>query len=153
MRSMKQKQLIPILLGVALVAFLSGMILSSSLDITQNIKATENEGVTNTESNSIGGSQLFVRLAAKLKPVAVNISTTKLVKRRRMQFKSPYGGDDFFERFFGGDRPQRDYTLRSLGSGFIIDKEGYIITNNHVIEGADEIKVRLSDLEHARNSL
>ena len=43
--------------------------------------------------------------------------------------------------------PQKDYTLRSLGSGFIIDREGHIITNNHVIEEADEIKVRLSDKE------
>jgi serine protease Do len=42
------------------------------------------------------------------------------------------------------DIPQRDFVQRSLGSGFIIDKEGYIITNNHVIEGASEIHVRLS---------
>jgi len=147
MRTIKQRQLIPILLGVALIAFLSGIIISSSLKITPNIKAMEGEDAENIVANPIGGSQLFVELAAKLKPVAVNISTTKMIKRRRMPFMSPYGGDEFFERFFGGDRPQRDYKLRSLGSGFIIDKEGYIITNNHVIEGADEIKVRLSDKE------
>ena len=131
---------------VAFIAFLTGVIVSSSLKITPNIKAVEGEDVKNTETNPIGGSQLFVKLAAKLKPVAVNISTTKVVKRRRRPFMSPYGGDDFLDRFFG-ERPQRDYKLRSLGSGFIIDKDGYIITNNHVIEGADEIKVRLSDKE------
>ena len=147
MRIMTQKKLIPILLGVALIAFLSGIKMSSSIESTQNLEATESEGVKNIADDHIEDSQTFVKLAAKLKLVAVNISTTKLIKRRQMSFMSPYGGDDFFERFFGGDRPQRDYTLRSLGSGLIIDKEGYIITNNHVIEGADEIKVRLSDKE------
>jgi serine protease Do len=77
------------------------------------------------------------------------------MKRRERPHRQPYGGDDPFRDFFGddfydrffGQAPQRDYKLRSLGSGFIIDKEGYIITNNHVIEDADEIKVRLSDKE------
>ena len=54
----------------------------------------------------------------------------------------PYG--DFFGQFFG-DIPDREMKQRSLGSGFIVDKEGYIITNNHVVSGADEIKVKLAD--------
>jgi serine protease Do len=61
------------------------------------------------------------------------------------QFRGPFRdffGEDFFERFFG-EPPQRE--RRSLGSGVIIDKGGYILTNNHVIEQADEIEVRLSD--------
>ena len=53
-------------------------------------------------------------------------------------------GDDFFKHFFG-DMPQRDYKQQSLGSGFIIDKEGYILTNNHVVAGADAIKVKLAN--------
>ena len=53
-------------------------------------------------------------------------------------------GDDFFDRFFG-DIPQREFKQRSLGSGFIISADGYIITNNHVVEQADKIIVKLSD--------
>ena len=97
----------------------------------------------------------FVELAKRVKPGVVNISTTKVVKgggrvfrhfsppsRERDPFRD-FFGEDFFDRFFG-ETPQRDYVQRSLGSGFIIDREGYIITNNHVIEGASEIRVRLS---------
>jgi serine protease Do len=102
-------------------------------------------------------SQLFVQLAEKLKPVTVNISTTKTMKRSQVPFQNPqpffrddqlreFFGDDFFERFFR-QLPKGNQKLKSLGSGFIIDKKGYIITNNHVIEGADEIQVRLSDKE------
>jgi serine protease Do len=51
---------------------------------------------------------------------------------------------EFFEKFFG-QQPNRNFKQRSLGSGFIIDKEGYVVTNNHVIENADEIQVILKD--------
>ena len=92
----------------------------------------------------------FVELAKKLKPAVVNIGTAKVVnpqKKFRRPQQNPFGNDpfgDFFERFFEG-APSRPYKERSLGSGFIINDEGYIITNNHVVSGADEIKVKLSD--------
>lgn len=94
----------------------------------------------------------FADLAEKLKPSVVNISTTKTVRGGRPRtpfgqgspFDRPFGGDDFFERFFG-DIPQREFKQRSLGSGFIITSDGYIFTNNHVIEQADKIIVKLSD--------
>ncbi|MEZ4525130.1 MAG: DegQ family serine endoprotease [Desulfobacterales bacterium] len=92
----------------------------------------------------------FSEIAKDVMPSVVNIRTEKTVKgggRVFRQFgKGPMGEDpfDFFEKFFGGD-PQRDFKQRSLGSGFIIDPAGYIVTNNHVIEGADEIQVRLND--------
>lgn len=92
----------------------------------------------------------FVDLAKKLKPTVVNISTAKTIKPQRRlprQYNSPFGNDpfqDFFERFFD-DSQQRGYKQKSLGSGFIISNEGYIITNNHVVADADEIKVKLSD--------
>jgi serine protease Do len=61
---------------------------------------------------------------------------------------NPFGEEDpsgdFFQRFFG-DLPPQIFKQRSLGSGFIINKEGFIVTNNHVIENADEVRVRLSD--------
>jgi serine protease Do len=80
----------------------------------------------------------------------VNINTSKTVSRSRMRdpFRD-FFGDDMMERFFGpGDdrpgAPQRE-TQRSLGSGFVVDKEGHVLTNRHVIEGADQISVTLSN--------
>ena len=88
-------------------------------------------------------------LVKELKPTVVNISTTKLVRSPLDDFfrgrdVPDFFGDDFFRRFFGDQHP-REFRQKSLGSGFIIDKEGYIITNNHVVEKAEQIKVRLSD--------
>jgi serine protease Do len=88
-------------------------------------------------------------LVKELKPTVVNISTTKLVRSPLDDFfrgrdAPDFFGDDFFRRFFGDQHP-REFRQKSLGSGFIIDKEGYIITNNHVVEKAEQIKVRLSD--------
>ncbi len=93
----------------------------------------------------------FSDLTEKVKPAVVNISTTKTYKGQggfgapfgRSPFSGPFG-DDFFDRFFG-DVPQREFKQRSLGSGFIISNDGYIFTNNHVVEKADKILVKVSD--------
>lgn len=89
----------------------------------------------------------FVELAKELKPTVVNISTTRVVKQQlRRPQGSPFGTDpfdDFFEKFFQ-DTPQRPFKQRGQGSGFSIG-DGYIFTNNHVVAGADEITVKLSD--------
>ena len=93
----------------------------------------------------------FAPLVKNLTPAVVNINTTKVVERRGRNFNfhgSPFSNndpfDEFFNRFFG-QQPQRKFKQRSLGSGFIISKDGYILTNNHVVEDADEVKVTLSD--------
>jgi serine protease Do len=88
-------------------------------------------------------SRAFARVAEQVGPAVVNITTQQ---EARSDFQHPRTGgpfDDFFERFFGGPIPQQRRT--SLGSGVIVDPQGYIITNNHVIERADEIEVQLSD--------
>jgi serine protease Do len=92
----------------------------------------------------------FSELAEEATPSVVNISTVKTVESgKRFSFNQKGFGDndnpmhDFFERFFGGEK-QRKFKEKSLGSGFIIEKDGYIITNNHVIENADKIKVKLT---------
>jgi serine protease Do len=89
-------------------------------------------------------------LVKELKPTVVNISTTKLVRSPLDDFFQgrdfpDFFGDDFFKKFFGDQQHPREFRQKSLGSGFIIDKEGYILTNNHVVEKAEQIKVKLSD--------
>src|SRR5580658_2748126 len=103
-------------------------------------------------------SNAFSQIAKQLGPCVVNINTESTIKsphRRRGQ-QSPddddSGGgggiDDFFNRFFGGQGGgQGDGSIRerSLGSGVIVDPKGYIVTNRHVVEKADRIRVRLQD--------
>jgi len=90
----------------------------------------------------------FSELVKPLSPSVVNISFEKVIKDQT-QGQIPLGPDDpmrdFFERFFGQQMPQQDSKQRGLGTGFIIDKDGFILTNNHVVEQTDELKVRLSD--------
>ncbi|HEY6004669.1 MAG TPA: trypsin-like peptidase domain-containing protein, partial [Anaeromyxobacter sp.] len=90
----------------------------------------------------------------RLKPAVVNISTTTVTKHPRVQRMpgGPRGQDpfqDFFERYFGQPMPMPEgpdeLRGQSLGSGFILNAEGYILTNNHVVKDATDILVTLSD--------
>ncbi len=92
--------------------------------------------------------QGFADIAAPLMPAIVNISTSKTVQNTGFPpgFE-PFG--DFFEDFLGprnrNNGAPREHKVTSLGSGFVIDKEGYIVTNHHVIQGAEEITIKFSN--------
>lgn len=92
-----------------------------------------------------------INVAATTGKAVVSISaehTTTLRGGRQFSFNSPFGEDEFFRKFFDdffGEMPQREYKQMGLGSGFIIDPRGYILTNHHVVADADKITVILPD--------
>ena len=85
----------------------------------------------------------WVELTRALKPAVVNISTKRVQEGTSMP--SPFGNDDPFQQFFKQFGQPGRKTVRSMGSGFIINPAGYIVTNNHVVDGATEIQVKIDD--------
>jgi len=106
-----------------------------------------------TSAQAARGLPDFTGLVESNSSAVVNISTTQKTKQHSKLPKnfqipdlpedSPF--NDFFKRFFDEEGKQQDFDTKSLGSGFIVSKDGYVITNNHVIKDADEVLVRLND--------
>lgn len=92
-------------------------------------------------------SEAMAEVAAAVKPAVVNISSTQIIKSRGMQ--SPFYNDPFFRRFFGDEfghqKKPRERKQSGLGSGVIVDKRGYVLTNYHVVKNSSDIKIKLSD--------
>ncbi len=157
--------------SIALLAFVAGVLFSRTppllaIDLFGQSKSEEAASAPAGRTSQLPSLSDTVKNAS---PAVVNISTTQKAERRRHMppfgpmpgpgpgpgpgpnpGPNPFGGGDdpfeeFFRRFFG-DRPPPGQQ-RSLGSGFIISEDGYIITNYHVVDGADKITVRLSDKE------
>jgi serine protease Do len=141
--------------GVAvLIGIIAGVIITANLHLFKKSMAEGSAPVIYSTTDSAmpaqNGPSNFIALIKHDKPFVVNIRTTQKVKSGPFQmYQSPFGNQpspfgNFFKNFFN-NAPQRTYTEESLGSGVIISKNGYIITNNHVIKGATKIYVKLSN--------
>ncbi|MCK4597554.1 trypsin-like peptidase domain-containing protein, partial [bacterium] len=139
---------------LALVFIIIGVLIISNLSFSprpQAQPATEVTSTTEAEATRLDfGQSPFVAVAEKVKPTVVNISAERITESPIIPwfpfrfFQDP--SDEFFrDRGRGEPQQRRKMKEQSLGSGVIIDRQGHILTNNHVIQGAEEIKVRLSD--------
>jgi S1-C subfamily serine protease len=136
---MLQKKICRILKQVSLAAVLVvGLML-----ITGPLATTADSAMKDHRNRLESLGQAFRDVSKKISPAVVYISTVYTMESLPEQYQELLE-NDFFRRFFGIPR-QREHQRRGLGSGFIINEKGYILTNNHVVEKADEITVTLPD--------
>lgn len=137
-------------------AVVAGIIVTLAIGTVAGLIVSANEGSARTtplfvESNGepllnqVSFASGFSSVAKSALPAVVNISSSKVVRNPESDF-APFFDDSFFRRFFGERfNIPRERRERSLGSGVIVNPDGYVITNNQVVEGASEIKISLSD--------
>ncbi len=132
------------------------VVAGTALAFTQKSQADSHNAPVKVEvderpvAREAAGRTSFAPVVKKVGPGVVKVFTT--TKAREMSFNGPPEMDDFFRRFFGeqfGNRaPRRNFGIprqEGIGSGVVVTKDGYILTNNHVVDGADEVKVALQD--------
>ncbi|MGW8272559.1 MAG: trypsin-like peptidase domain-containing protein, partial [Thermodesulfovibrionales bacterium] len=134
------------LISFVVIGIIIGLFISSNFEIQlkSNAQTKEISKQSSDFLDRLGGA--LSEITDSVSPAIVNISTAKIVRMRNTPFDQ-FFNDPFFRRFFG-DQPhggQREFRSTALGSGVIVSSDGYILTNNHVIKDADEIKVLLFD--------
>ncbi len=150
---------------IAMASLVVGMVIASRLDLSPTSSA-QSMVIPATNTAPLSGpvdATTFRNIAKTQSPMVVSIRTES--RQRTQDLSEFFGGDDLFERFFGGPgtgapnqnprgqqqqqtprrQQPRERPTQAAGSGFIIAKDGYILTNNHVVEGATKIEVQFFD--------
>src|SRR5215471_3435499 len=146
------------LIACALFAFLGAGFWIHALFFTRSPVVAAPPGQAQNAAEALQSA--FVSVAERVRPAVVHISPVQVAKRRRPPVTpGPFSDDpslkDFFDQFFGprGPGPRDEFQQRALGSGVIIDKRGYVLTNNHVVIGADGVVLRLASKREYRGKI
>ncbi|HID95951.1 MAG TPA: Do family serine endopeptidase [Candidatus Latescibacteria bacterium] len=145
------KNVVIVILVAALFTFV-GIVIASSFNLS-SVPSTsgaveKSEVQVSKEAILYGEGSPFVAVAEKVKPTVVSITAKKVIKTRLPElpfefFQGPF--EEFFKEFRFPGKKERKFVRRGLGSGIIVDREGYILTNNHVVAGAEGIVVKLAN--------
>src|SRR5467141_95370 len=133
------------------VGILIGSVVSGRVSAMKSLGFSGTTATALTVPEPVPSSSSFAGIVNRVEPAVVNIATTQVMerkpsskKRRSQPYDQEYPMQDFFDRFFDGRPDGPPQAERSLGSGVIVDKRGYILTNNHVVEQATKIQVQLN---------
>src|SRR5579859_2880124 len=133
------------------VGIMIGSVVSGRVSAMKTFTFAGTNATPLTVPDPIPSAASFSGIVNRVEPAVVNIATTQVLERKttkkrrpQQQFDQDDPMQDFFDRFFDGRQDGPPQAERSLGSGVIVDKRGYILTNNHVVEQATKIQVQLS---------
>src|SRR6266705_4255918 len=133
------------------VGILIGSVVSGRVSAMKSLKFPGTAATALTVPDPIPSPNSFWPIVNRVEPAVVNIATTQVMERKQSSKKrraTPNDQEDpmqdFFDRFFDGRQDGPPQAERSLGSGVIVDKRGYILTNNHVVEQATKLQVQLN---------
>jgi serine protease Do len=133
------------------VGILIGSVVSGRVSAMKTLSFAGTNATPLAVPDPIPSASSFSGIVTRVEPAVVNIATTQVFERKSSakRRRTPQQGDqddpmqDFFDRFFDGRQDAPPQAERSLGSGVIVDKRGYILTNNHVVDQATKIQVQL----------